>query len=205
MLIFTRVFILVFILLIGAAWIFLVPNRGVSRVVVTVIIFGMAIGYCLFMESRNTAYSFDCVSTDKENILKELPSLELTEDEVAFYCGIFEEPLIVEYLKVGKEDIPVDDIQAVLEGILPEEAVVEYALIYDVDELSDGSEVPVRFILDYDIDGLNICIECSDDEDRSITKVISKNSGRKLYENANNEHYRKYIRKRKWFDWIINY
>ena len=126
---FARIFILVIILIIGAMWLFLVPYKGRGRFVGTIIIFAVMIGYCLIMANRFKSHSLDCVATDREIIIREMPSLELSEEEITLYSGIFETDLVARYLDKSKQKIAEEEIRKLLKNVIPSESTNAYRLL----------------------------------------------------------------------------
>lgn len=196
---FERILILVLIFIIGAAWLFLVSKKRVLLVSGTIIILAAAIGYCLIMANRYKAHNLDCVSTDKENILREMPSLEFSEEEMSRLKDILKTPFITAYMKEGEQRIPEEEIGAFLNDVIPSEATNVSDTLYD-DREGDNSQDYVVLNITYTMDELKIDIYCYDTG--SVIKGINQNSGKIIYENENNENFRKYILKRNWFAWM---
>ena len=165
-------------------------HERVARVVGTIMILAVAVGYCLIMANRYQSYSLDCVSTDTKKILNEMPFLEFTEEEMAVFSEIFENPSVAAYKGNGEQTIPAEEIRVLVNDVIPAGAVNVSAAIYDVQGENDSKESSLLQIK-YVADELEFCVDCYDMG--SIEKIVAKNSGKIIYANENNEHFEKYV------------
>ena len=102
-------------------------------------------------------------------------------------------------IKNGEQTIPEEEIRAFLNDVIPSDATMVSINLYDNREAN--SSLPYIVLnISYNMYELEIGIACYDTG--SVIKVINKDFGKTIYENKDNEYFRKYILRRNWFVWM---
>ena len=91
-----------------------------------VVLLVCVIGVWLFMEAQFSGELIYAASTDGEKILKEMPALALTDEELALAASILEIPEVRDFLSSGEESITLasETFAPYLDAILSEDARV---------------------------------------------------------------------------------